>query len=277
MPGSSSPLPRPEVVARLRAAGCVFAEDEAGLLIAAARNPAELARLVDQRAAGMPLEQVLGWAEFCGLRIAVEPGVFAPRRRTEFLAGQAIALARRNPAPSPPVVVDLCCGSGAVAAAVAAALPGAGLHAVDIDPAAVRCARRNLTAAGGQVYQGDLYQPLPPALRGQVDVLIANAPYVPTAEVGLLPAEARRHEPRTALDGGEDGLSILRRVAAAAPRWLAPGGHLLVETSERQAARMAGIAAGHGLVPRVVSSPELAATVIIGRRAGRQAGGRAGR
>ena len=277
MPGSSSPLPRPEIVARLRAAGCVFAEDEAGLLSAAAQNPAELARLVDQRAAGMPLEQVLGWAEFCGLRIAVEPGVFAPRRRTEFLADQAIALARRNPASSPPVVVDLCCGSGAVAAAVAAVLPGAGLHAVDIDPAAVRCARHNLTAAGGQVYQGDLYQPLPPALRGRVDVLIANAPYVPTAEVGLLPAEARSYEPRTALDGGEDGLAILRRVAAAAPRWLAPGGHLLVETSERQASRMAGIAAGYGLVPRVARSPDLAAAVIIGCRAGRQAGGQDGR
>ncbi len=255
-------------MARLRAAGCVFAEDEAGLLTAAARDPAELARLVDQRAAGMPLEQVLGWAEFCGLRIAVEPGVFAPRRRSEYLASQAILLARRNPAASPPVVVDLCCGSGAVAAAVAAALPVAGLHAVDIDPAAVRCARRNLAAIGGQVYQGDLYQPLPPALRGRVDVLIANAPYVPAAELELLPAEARSYEPRTALDGGADGLAILGRVAAGAPRWLAPGGHLLVETSERQASRMAGIAAGHGLAPRVATSAELAATVVTGRWSG---------
>jgi release factor glutamine methyltransferase len=269
VPGSSSPFPRPEVVARLRAAGCVFAEDEAGLLIAAARNPAELARLVDQRAAGMPLEQVLGWAEFCGLRIAVEPGVFAPRRRSEFLAAQAILLARQRPAQSRPVVVDLCCGSGAVAAAVAAALPQADLHAVDIDPAAVRCARRNLAAAGSQVYQGDLFQPLPGTLRGRVDVLIANAPYVPTAEVGLLPAEARSYEPRTALDGGADGLAILRRVTAAAARWLAPGGHLLVETSERQASRMASIAARRGLVPWVVSSGRLAATVVVGRRAGR--------
>lgn len=269
MPGSGSPLPRPEVVARLRAAGCVFAEDEAGLLISAARTPAELARLVDQRATGMPLEQVLGWAEFGGLRIAVDPGVFAPRRRTEFLAGQAILLARQIPPPSPPVVVDLCCGSGAVAVAVAASLPRADLHAVDIDPAAVRCARRNLTTAGGRVYQGDLYQPLPAALRGRVDVLIANAPYVPTAEVGLLPPEARSYEPRTALDGGEDGLVILRRVAAAAPRWLAPGGHLLVETSERQAPQMAAIAAGYGLVPRPARSVELAATVIIASRDGR--------
>jgi release factor glutamine methyltransferase len=268
VPGSSSPLLRPDVVTRLRAAGCVFAEDEADLLISAARSPAELARLVDQRAAGMPLEQVLGWAEFCGLRIAMEPGVFAPRRRTEFLAGQAILLARQDAAPSP-LVVDLCCGSGAVAAAVAAALPQAELHAVDIDPAAVRCARRNLTAAGGQVYQGDLYQPLPATLRGRVGVLIANAPYVPTAEVGLLPPEARSYEPLTALDGGGDGLAILRRVAAAARQWLAPGGHLLVETSERQASRMAGIAARHGLVPRVASAPELAATVIIASQDGR--------
>jgi release factor glutamine methyltransferase len=174
------------------------------------------------------------------------------------------------------VVVDLCCGSGAVAAVVATALPLAGLHAVDIDPAAVRCARRNLASLGGQVYQGDLYQPLPGTLRGRVDVLIANAPYVPTAEFGLLPAEARSYEPRAALDGGADGLAILRRVVAAAPQWLAPGGHLLVETSERQAAQMASLTAGHGLAPRVARSGELAATVVIGRRAG-TGGRRAGR
>ena len=244
----------------------MFAEDEAGLLSAAARNPAELARLVDQRAAGMPLEQVLGWAEFCGLRIAVEPGVFAPRRRTEFLADQAIALARRNPASSPPVVVDLCCGSGAVAAAVAAVLPGAGLHAVDIDPAAVRCARHNLTAAGGQVYQGDLYQPLPASLSGRVGLVVANVPYVPTGEIGFLPPEARAHEPLVALDGGPDGLDVLRRVAAAAPEWLAPGGHLLIETSERQAPLAAAAFAASGLTVEVATSAGLTATVVTGAR-----------
>ena len=120
-------------------------------------------------------------------------------------------------------------------AALAAALDRVELYAVDIDPAAVRCARRNVAAAGGQVYEGDLYEPLPATLRGRVDVLVANAPYVPTEAVGLLPPEARIHEPRVALDGGADGLDVLRRVAAAAPLWLAPGGHLLVETSERQA------------------------------------------
>jgi release factor glutamine methyltransferase len=250
--------------------GCVFAEDEARLLIAAAPTPADLAVMVDRRAAGVPLEHVLGWAEFCGLRIAVDPGVFVPRRRTEFLVRQAAALARqslarRSPA-RPVVVVDLCCGSGAVGAALAATLGGIELHAVDIDPAAVRCARRNVAAAG-RVYEGDLDRPLPATLRGRVDVLVANAPYVPTREVTLLPREARVHEPRTALDGGADGLDILRRVAGAAQGWLAAGGHLLVETSERQVPLLTGILAGNGLRPRVAGPDEWTATVVIGTKA----------
>ena len=269
------PLPPPAaIVTRLRAAGCVFAEDEARLLISAARTPAELAAMVDRRVAGLPLEHVIGWAEFCGLRIAVDPGVFIPRRRTEFLVGQAIALARQSgqsaagqPAARPrPVVVDLCCGSGAIGAAVVAGLGQAELHAADIDPAAVACARRNVAAAGGQVYQGDLYQPLPGTLRDRVRILVANVPYVPSGEIELLPPEARCYEARVALDGGPDGLDVLRRVTAAAPLWLAPGGHLLFETSERQAPRAAGIVARDGLIPRVASSGELNATVVIGTR-----------
>jgi release factor glutamine methyltransferase len=240
----------------------VFAEDEARLLAAAARTPAELDDMVGRRVAGLPLEQVVGWAEFCGLRIIVTPGVFVPRRRTEFLVRQAIALA--GPAAGPEtVIVDLCCGSGAAGAALGAALGPVELHAVDIDPAAVACARRNMPA-GGRVYLGDLYEPLPAALAGRVAVLVANVPYIPTEEIALLPAEARVHEPRTALDGGPDGLDVLRRVAAAAPRWLAPGGHLLIETSERQAPRAAAAFAGSGLIPRVASSEELGATVVIG-------------
>ena len=116
------------------------------------------------------------------------------------------------------------------------------------------------------MYQGDLFDALPPALRGRVDVLLANAPYVPSREIGLLPAEAREHEPLVALDGGADGLDVQRRVAAEAARWLAPGGHLLVETSERQAARTAAAFADGGLTVRVTSSDELYATVVIGTR-----------
>ncbi|OSZ56871.1 SAM-dependent methyltransferase [Streptomyces pharetrae CZA14] len=262
MPASRSlpsPSSRGSVVDALRAAGCVFAEDEADLLLAAARTPDELTALVDRRAAGLPLELVLGWAEFRGLRVTVEPGVFVPRRRTEFLVEQALAQA-----PDARVVVDLCCGSGAVAAALADALGPVELHAADIDPVAVRCARRNLAAAGGRVHTGDLFEALPAALRGRIDILAANVPYVPTGEVGLLPAEARDHEPLTALDGGADGLDIARRVAAEAPHWLAPGGCLLTETSERQAPAALEAFTEAGLTSRLAVSEELYAQVVIG-------------
>jgi release factor glutamine methyltransferase len=247
------------VVSRLRAAGCVFAEDEAGLLISEACTPAELDAMVSRRVAGEPLEQVLGWAGFCGLRIAVAPGVFVPRRRTEFLVQQALALARPGA-----VIVDLCCGAGAIGAALAAGVERAEVHAADVDPAAVRCARQNLPA--GHVYQGDLFEPLPAALRGRVQVLTANVPYVPTGEIGYLPPEARVHEPAAALDGGPDGLGVLRRVAAGAPGWLAPGGHLLIETSERQAAVAQAAFAACGLATRIAGSADLGVAVVIGQR-----------
>jgi release factor glutamine methyltransferase len=253
--------------ARLRAAGCVFAEEEARLLISAASSPACLDTLVVRRVAGEPLEHVAGWADFCGLRIAVDPGVFVPRRRTEFLVRQAAHLAREAGAGAtgePPVVVDLCCGCGAIGFALAAALGGGRLHAVDIDPAAVACAHRNAGVFGGHVYQGDLYQPLPGTLRGRVLIVAANVPYVPSAEIRLLPAEARDHEPRRALDGGPDGLDVLRRAAAQAPGWLAPGGFLITETSERQAGAATGVLAGAGLTPHTAACPCSGATVVTG-------------
>ncbi|MEV6765425.1 putative protein N(5)-glutamine methyltransferase [Streptomyces sp. NPDC051105] len=249
------------VVSALRAAGCVFAEDEAELMLATAGTPDELTTMVDRRAAGQPLEHVLGWAGFRGLRVLVEPGVFVPRRRTEFLVGEALAQA-----PEASVVVDLCCGSGAVGAALAAALGDTELHAADIDPAAVDCARRNIAPYGGHAHLGDLFDALPAALRGRIGILAANVPYVPSGEVGLLPAEARDHEPLVALDGGGDGLDVLRRVAAGAPEWLAPGGCVLVETSERQAGAAVGAFAAAGLTARLAVSEELYANVVIGVR-----------
>lgn len=247
------------VVQRLRAAGCVFAEEEAWLLIDAARDDAELDALVERRAGGEPLEPLLGWAEFGGLRIAIDPGVFVPRRRTELLARQAIAHAR--PAA---VVLDLCCGSGAIGAVLLARFPGLDLYAVDVEPAAARCARRNVAAA--RVLEGDLFAPLPGRLRGRVDVIAANAPYVPTDEIALMPAEARDHEPRVALDGGADGGHVHRRVAAEAPSWLAPGGCLLIETSRRQSSATAAAVGHAGLTVTIVVDDELDATVVIGRR-----------
>jgi release factor glutamine methyltransferase len=249
----------PELVARLRAAGCVFAEDEARLLIAEACSPEELTALLERRLAGEPVEYVLGWAEFCGLRIAVAPGVFVPRRRTEYLVAQAAMLARRSS-----IVLDLCCGSGALGVALAAAVPGIELYASDIDSAAVACARRNLDPA--RVFCGDLFEPVPPGLRGRIDVLLANVPYVPTDAVATMPPEARDYEARIALDGGADGLDVLRRVAADTPAWLAHGGALLVETSAAQASEAARIMTRHNLMPRVASSEDVGATVVIGRR-----------
>ncbi|MGY1682462.1 putative protein N(5)-glutamine methyltransferase [Geodermatophilus sp. SYSU D01176] len=250
------------VVARLRAAGCVFAEDEAAALLAASSGPAHLAALVGRRVAGEPLETLLGWAGFCGLRVAVEPGVFVPRQRTALLVERAVALLRDSgPAP---VVVDLCCGSGAVGLAVATAAGPVELHAADVDPVAVRCARRNVGPVGGRVHRGDLYAALPAGLRGRVDVLAVNAPYVPSAAVALMPPEARDHEPRAALDGGPDGTGLQRRVAAGARHWLAPGGALLVETSAHQAPLTAAAVEAGGLHATVVRDDERDATVVVG-------------
>ena len=269
----------PVVVDRLRAAGCVFAEDEAAVLAAAACSPAELDAMVTRRAGGEPLEQVVGWAEFAGLRVLVDPGVFVPRRRSEFLVCVAVRLAGRAGGAVPPVVVDLCCGTGALGLAVAAELSGSGadgpastsvrlsgaeLHAADLDPAAVACARRNVEPAGGHVYAGDLFAALPASLRGRAGILICNAPYVPTSEIAFMPAEARDHEAPMALDGGADGLAVLRRVAAGAGAWLAPGGALLVETSERQAPSMAAAMTAAGLTAQVHEDDESGATVVTG-------------
>ena len=289
------------VVARLRAAGCVFAEDEAALLREAARpappdrvgtpypvrhtflptrvrsaDPADvLEELVARRVAGEPLEHVLGWVAFAGRRWSVGPGVFVPRRRTELMVRAALELSGRAagiPAARPDssvTVVDLCCGCGAVGGAVAVGLrerrgrlqphgadDGVVLHAADVDTAATEHARRNLTPLGGAVHTGDLFAALPPGLRGSVDVLLCNAPYVPTAAIATMPPEAREHEPAVALDGGDDGLDVLRRVAAGAPAWLAPGGSLLFEVGTGQVDAATRLVAHHSLAPRVVTDDD---------------------
>jgi release factor glutamine methyltransferase len=263
----------------------VYAEDEARLMIDAASTAEALEAMAARRVAGLPLEHILGWAEFCGLRIAVASGVFVPRRRTEFLVRQAAALLdawRKVPGAgrAAPVVVDLCCGSGAVGAALAALAGSAELHSAelhsaelhsaielhcaDIDPNAVACARTNVLPLGGEVHEGDLYAPLPPGLRGRVRLLAVNAPYVPSADIETMPQEARVHEPRACLDGGADGLEVQRRVAAGARAWRMPGGPVRRETSRRQGAPTAGIFGTHGVAARVLRSEELGGTVVAG-------------
>jgi release factor glutamine methyltransferase len=357
-----------DAVVALRAAGCVFAEDEAEVLGSAATDDGALATLVRRRADGEPLEQVVGYADFCGVRVRLRPGVFVPRVRSELLVRLAAAHAdetSRTRSDGVVVVVDLCCGSGALGLAVAAQNSRAVLFAADVDPIAVACARDNLgsttrraanadvdtressgrhdaditahatadqtapagqtaasqtagrapagqtaasqTAAGqapagqtaadqttagqttaGQatasqttasqttarratasllrerVFQGDLFDALPTELAGTIDVLLANVPYVATRHIPLLPAEARDHEPHTALDGGDDGLDVFRAVVAEAPRWLAPGGRLLSEITEAQIDAATAAVRAAGLHPEVAYDEDLEATVVIG-------------
>ncbi|MCU1514417.1 MAG: putative protein N(5)-glutamine methyltransferase [Microbacteriaceae bacterium] len=289
-----------EIVLALRAAGCVFAEDEARLIV---ESGGDLDAMIARRVAGEPLEQILGWAEFCGLRILVEPGVFVPRFRTGFLVERAALAASPALAPRPalpavksgewlsggssehplpdftrsgvvvgraaglgsasPVVVDLCCGAGAIGAALLARMPGLDLYAADLDPAAVRSARRNLPPL--RVFEGDLFDALPRALRGRVDVLVANAPYVPTQAIATMPPEARIHEHRMALDGGADGLDFHRRIADSAGGWLAAGGSVLIETGEQQAPLTAALFENAGLAATVAHSDDFDGTVVTGR------------
>jgi release factor glutamine methyltransferase len=255
------------IVARLRAAGCVFAEEEARLLIGSAPTPARLDEMVAERAGGVPLEYVLGWAEFCGERVLVRPGVFVPRHRTELLVRLAVAAIGELPGSEHrPVLVDLACGSGAIAVVVASRVGDLAVYAADIEPAAVAVASRNLAPYAGQVFEGDLFDALPAELRGRVDVLVANVPYVPTDAVDLLPPEARDHEPLRALDGGADGLDVLRRVADGAADWLRPGGTLLSEIGVGQIDAAKAALSAAGLAPEVVGDDDLDATVVLGRR-----------
>ncbi|WP_101524524.1 putative protein N(5)-glutamine methyltransferase [Nocardioides houyundeii] len=253
-------LDRDAVTDRLRTAGCVFAEEEADLLLAQFTGP-ELELAVLDRMAGEPLEHILGWAEFAGLRIAVGPGVFVPRRRSVLLLEQALAHLPRHG-----VLVELCCGAGALAAAVAGGRADATVHASDIDERAVACARENLEPRGGQVHQGDMESGLPTALAGRVDVVVANAPYVPSGQIDLMPVDARDHEPLIALDGGPDGTRMQDRVVAAATRLLAPAGVVVVEASRTQAEATAARMLWRGFAAEIVTDDEVSGTCVVGRR-----------
>lgn len=213
-----------------------------------------------RRVAGEPLETILGWAAFCGMRIELEPGVFVPRLRTALLVRLAVPLVRDGD-----LVLDLCCGSGAVGAAIEAGLPEGSfeLWATDIDPAAIRCARRNIR---GTAVQGDLFAGLPVRLRRGFAVIVVNAPYVPSEEIAMMPSEARVHEPRAALDGGLDGADVHRRVVADAEEWLSERGTLIIETSRAQADLTVAAFEHAGWTTRVERSDELEATAVVGTR-----------
>jgi release factor glutamine methyltransferase len=210
---------------RLAAAGCVAAEEEAEELISAAPDDTTLESLVARREQGEPLAWITGRTEFCGFDVLVDAGVYVPRRQTEELARRAATLLAGSGCGAR--VVDLCTGSGAVAMVLAAMVPGARVVAVDSDLRAARCATRNGVAA----VLGDLEGSFIP---GTFDLVTAVAPYVPTADLRFLPRDVQRFEPRSALDGGIDGLDLVRRVIASAAELLLPGGSLMTELGGHQ-------------------------------------------
>lgn len=218
------------LVARLRVVGCVFAEEEAAEIRRVLGSDETAAdAVVTARGNGIPLEHALGTALFAGIEVEVGPGVFVPRARAELLIDSAVA-AR----PDARVVADLGTGSGAIAAALSARLPLAGVHAVDLDPAALAYARRNAVRYGFQVHEGDWWDALPPELRGRVDFAVAYLPHVPTARLDEIPADYRKHEPDVSVTGGADGLDPLRAVLRDLDSWLTPDGVLVTLVAEEQ-------------------------------------------
>jgi release factor glutamine methyltransferase len=223
------------MVARLRAAGCVAAEEEAHEMMAAAPDGEVLEAWVSRRERGEPLAWITGRLEFCGRWLHVAPGVYVPRVQSEELARRAGRLL-----PERGRAADLCTGAGAIAAHLLAEVPTASVIGVDFDPQAVACAASN----GVRAVVGDVDLPLGP--NGSFDVVTAVPPYVPTNELRLLPADVQRYEPRAALDGGADGLDVARRVVSAAARLLAPGGWLLIELGGDQDEALAPVLAASG-------------------------------
>ncbi len=230
------------LAASLARAGCVAAEEEAAELAAVAGDDRTLlVSLGDRRRSGEPIAWITGGADFGDLTVRVDPGVYVPR-------WQSLPLVRRAAVrlPARGTAIDLCTGSGAVAAALRAERPGARIVATDCDARAVACARAN----GVEAYPGDLFLGVPPELLGRTDVVVAVVPYVPTPELRVLPRDTLLFEDASHYDGGPDGTDVLRRVVVAAPRYLRSGGALLLELGGDQAVALEPVLerAGYGSV-----------------------------
>jgi release factor glutamine methyltransferase len=236
--------------------------------------------LVARRVAREPVQVIVGRTWFRELELACEVGVFVPRPETEIVAGLAIAVARAA-GPSP-LVVEPCTGTGAIALSVAVEVPGVRVVATDVDPAAVALARRNLDrvragAAGAAlvarevaVLEGDLLAPVGAELRGEVDVLVANPPYLPVSDRGTWEPEVGDHDPDRALVGGPDGHEVVDALLTAARGWLRPGGTVVLEIDERRGADAAAAADRAGLTD-VRLEPDLTGRTraVVARRPAR--------
>jgi release factor glutamine methyltransferase len=237
-------LPVAELTALLAQAGFVAALDEAEeLLRHAAGDVGRLETSVARRLSGEPLAWITGRADFCGLEVLVEPGVYVPRWQSEELARRAV-----DHLPADGVAIDLCTGSGAIAMVMMAARPDARVVASDVDERSVQCALGN----GVEAYCGDLFDPLPDlrgtlrSAAGEVDVVVAVVPYVPTHALTLLPRDTMTFESPVSYDGGADGTDVLRRVIVESPRVLRPGGALILELGGEQADTLMSDLAGNG-------------------------------
>ena len=207
--------------------------------------------LVRRRAAGEPLQSILGETEFYSRAFKVESGVFIPRPETERLVEIAVALlAPPDHRLLAPVAVEIGCGSGVIGICLALEIPRLSVHAVDVDPRAVELTRHNAHIHGVDarvhVHQGNRFDPLPRHLRGAVDLLASNPPYIRSGDIENLAAEVREHDPHTALDGGKDGLDSYRAIAHAMAQWLRPGGLVALEIGADQGAKVTGILAASG-------------------------------
>jgi release factor glutamine methyltransferase len=236
------------VTRALETAGCVAPGEEAVELIQAAHgDEGALARMLARRITGEPLAWITGSVDFCGLDVAVDPGVYVPRWQSEPLAMLAAELL-----PPTGLGVDLCTGSGAIAMVMQTARPGARVVGTEIDSVAANCARRN----GVVVYEGDLDDALPAELASQIDVMVGVLPYVPSDAIQYLPRDVQHFEPRMALDGGEAGLALISTIVPRSPRWIRPGGWLALEIGSDQVAEVATMLTGSGYVDLDVLADE---------------------
>lgn len=235
------------LAAALRSAGCVFAEEEAAILRTAARDGNHLEQLLRRRQVGQPLEHIVGSVLFMGLHLSVGPGVFVPRQRSRFLARMALRALRAAGGHS--VFLEAFAGVAPLAAVIQAALPEVEIHVTDIDPAALKHARANLSASAS-IHVGSVLTGLPAPLRGRIPLIAAVPPYVPVAAGELLPREARDFEPARALFGGKDGLEHIRELMEQSRDWLAPGGRLLMEMNWAECADASRHAELAGLIAR---------------------------
>ncbi len=246
---------RAAIVGRLEAAGVPSPAADARWLVEHAQRgggPLDhglLEALVGRRERHEPLQLILGSWPFRTVELALAPGVFLPRPETEVVAGVAIDHVRRLGPGA--VVAEPCTGSGAIACSLLAEVPGVRVIATDRDPAAVALARHNLAAVAPatrvEVLEGDLLEPLPAALRGHLDVVVANPPYLPSSDRGQLAREVVEHDPEAALFGGPDGHEVVDALLGAAREWLRPGGVVIVELDERRGAAAVAVATGLGL------------------------------